>query len=412
MSTVAIQVERVYKKFRRGERHGSLRDAIGAWIGRRRPSSALLSDAEFWALDNVDFTVRRGEALGIIGPNGAGKSTVLKLLAGILRPNRGCVRIEGRVSALIEVGAGFHPDLTGRENIFLNAAILGMSRAEARSKFDDIVDFAGIADFLDTPIKRYSSGMYARLGFSVAAHVEPDVLLVDEVLSVGDRAFRARCMAKMRAFRKQGVAIVFVSHDLNAVASFCDRAMVLSAGRTLFCGGAPEAVARYHAAHVDQWMLPEARTGSLVAVDGMQLLDGHGRPSCSFTPGDEMIVEYDARFATEMPDPSFGLSLLRLSDHVFVFETSSTRMRVHASPATRGSVHRVRYRVRLNVPPGEYAVGYHVRDREAKLYAAMRAEERRLMVLGEAISGGTADLAPHVEVEAVAPSAALDGLPA
>lgn len=185
MTTVMLGMDHVYKKFRRGEIHDSLRDLIPATVGKLFAPSrkGSLERNEFWALRDVSFDVNKGEALGIIGSNGAGKSTILKLLCGIMRPTSGGLKVSGSLSALIEVGAGFHPDLTGRENIFLNGSILGMKREEIKKKFDEIVEFSGLAEFIDTPVKRYSSGMYARLGFSVAAHVEPDILVVDEVLS-------------------------------------------------------------------------------------------------------------------------------------------------------------------------------------------------------------------------------------
>src|SRR6266480_3553167 len=193
MSEPIIIFDHVFKKFARGEQHTTLRDLIPAlissWWKKKQQDEKDLKAEEFWAVNDVSFTVPRGEALGIIGPNGSGKSTILKLLSGILRPDRGTYSVKGRLSALIEVGAGFHPDLTGRENVYLNGSILGMTRKEISSKFDEIVAFSELQEFLDTPVKRYSSGMYARLGFSVAAHVNPEVLLVDEVLSVGDSVF-------------------------------------------------------------------------------------------------------------------------------------------------------------------------------------------------------------------------------
>lgn len=364
-------------------------------------SSAKLDPSEFWAVENLSFHVRPGEALGIIGPNGAGKSTVLKLLAGIMRPSRGAISLQGRVSALIEVGAGFHPDLTGRENIFVNASILGMSRAEVRHKFDQIVNFAGIREFLDTPIKRYSSGMYARLGFSVAAHVNPQILLVDEVLSVGDRVFRERCMDKMRSFRKKGVAIVFVSHDLGAVGSFCDRALVLSGGRSLLLAdSATEAVAYYHEACIDKRTQPR-QSQKQATVERLRLLKADGTPSRSFTSGERVRIEFDVHFHTDMPTASFGLTLRRTSDYVPVFETSSDRIQNEHLCGARGSARRVCYQIRLNVPPGEYSVGYHVRDRDAEKYVLVRDDESRLMVLGKPASGGLVDLAPSVDVRDV-----------
>src|SRR6266480_1079896 len=193
MSEPIIIFDHVSKKFARGEQHTTLRDLIPAlissWWNKKQIDEQALKGQEFWAVNDVSFSVPKGEALGIIGPNGSGKSTILKLLSGILRPDRGTYSVKGRLSALIEVGAGFHPDLTGRENIYLNGSILGMRRAEIEARFDEIVAFSELQEFLDTPVKRYSSGMYARLGFSVAAHVNPEVLLVDEVLSVGDSVF-------------------------------------------------------------------------------------------------------------------------------------------------------------------------------------------------------------------------------
>ncbi len=398
MSNGAITAEHVFKKFRRGSRHESLRDAVASWIrlGSSRERNGALQQEEFWALNDVSFEVSPGEAFGIVGPNGAGKSTMLKLLAGILRPNRGSLTINGKVSALIEIGAGFHPDLTGRENIYLNASILGMPRAEVRRKFDEIVDFAEIREFLDTPIKRYSSGMYARLGFAVAAHVAPQVLLVDEVLSVGDRVFRSKCIDKMREFLKQGVAVVFVSHDLSAVSSFCDRALVLSAGKTLYSGNANDAIAHYHKACIDRSTLTKSKGQALVEVASPWFTDSAGRHSDTFAPGEEVQVQFDVRFFMEMQHPSFGLSLIRADDRLVIFETSSTRMNYHAPPAKNGTRTRVRYKIRMNVPPGEYLIGYHVRDRDTAMYADMK-ENTRIVVAGESVSGGMVDLAPTVE---------------
>ena len=205
----AIAFDHVWKKFRRGERHDTLKDVVCSsarwWM---KPQSASdLKREEFWALQDVSFEVRRGEALGIIGPNGAGKSTSLKLLTRILRPTSSTCRVRGRVAALIELAAGFHNDLTGRENLYLQGAIMGMTRRETARKLDAIVDFAGIEEFIDTPVKRYSSGMNARLGFAIAAHVDPDVLLIDEVLAVGDFSFQQKCYQRLADFRRSGAAI-------------------------------------------------------------------------------------------------------------------------------------------------------------------------------------------------------------
>ena len=199
----------------------------------------------FYALRDVSFSIGRGETVGIIGRNGSGKSTILKLIAGVMAPTEGEVRVAGRVSPLIELGAGFHPDLTGRENVHLNASILGMPAREIRAQFDNIVDFAELWDFIDTPVKRYSSGMYIRLGFSVAVHSNPDVFLVDEVLSVGDASFQEKCLAKMHEFRDRGTTIVVVSHSMDLVRGFCQRAIILDGGH-IVADGAPDDMVSFY----------------------------------------------------------------------------------------------------------------------------------------------------------------------
>jgi lipopolysaccharide transport system ATP-binding protein len=225
-----VRFEHVWKKFQRGENYDSLRDLVPALVRRMtsgRPDPLALEREEFWALRDVSFEVEAGKAFGIIGGNGAGKSTTLKLLTKILKPTVGHCHVRGRVGALIEVAAGFHPDLTGRENIFLQGAIMGMKRAEIAKKLDEIIDFAGTEAFIDTPVKRYSSGMNARLGFSIAAHLDPDVLIIDEVLSVGDIAFQQRCVDRMKSYKRDGVAIVFVSHNMHAVTDLCENSLHL-----------------------------------------------------------------------------------------------------------------------------------------------------------------------------------------
>lgn len=252
----------------------------------------------FWAVRDVSFDVAPGEAIGIIGPNGAGKSTILKLLAGILRPERGTIRVGGRLAALIEVGAGFHGDLTGRENIFLNGAILGMGRDEVRRKLDAIVAFAGVERFLDMPVKRYSSGMYARLGFSIAAHVDPDVLLVDEVLSVGDAVFRLRCLDRMRELVASGTTLIFVTHDLDQMLGICSRTVVLEAGRATFDGAARQAVGRYlHAmSRAYAHLAPDVvggtdRQGGDVRVAQLRFLDANGDEVLWVRPREPLTAE-------------------------------------------------------------------------------------------------------------------------
>ncbi len=247
--SVAIEAQGLSKLYRLGElqaAYGTLRESL-VHAGRRLTGKEGRSEAtnELWALDDVSFRVNEGEVLGVIGRNGAGKSTLLKVLTRITTPTRGRVEIRGRVGSLLEVGTGFHPELTGRENIYLNGAILGMKRREIQRKLPDMVEFSGVEDFLDTPVKRYSSGMYVRLAFSVAAHLEPEILLVDEVLAVGDAEFQRRCLGRMEDFGANGRTVLFVSHNMQAVAQLCDRAILLEHGRVTLDGRSEEVVAHY-----------------------------------------------------------------------------------------------------------------------------------------------------------------------
>jgi lipopolysaccharide transport system ATP-binding protein len=310
MHTGRVVFDGVWKKFRRGERHDSLRDLIPALacrLVRRRPADALAGE-EFWAVRDVSFEVKPGEALGIIGANGAGKSTTLKLLSRILRPTRGRAEVCGRVGALIEVAAGFHPDLTGRENVFLQGAIMGMKRQEIRRAFDRIVDFAGVGEFIDTPVKRYSSGMNARLGFAIAAHLDPDVLLIDEVLSVGDMAFQERCVARMRELLGRGVPLVFVSHNLSAVQDLCTRAIVLKQGRAVFDGEPAAAILAYRRAPAAGADLAQAGTQP-IRITGVQLV-GSERGSV-FRTGASLTVRIHYEAVQPIDNPHFGVDFIR-----------------------------------------------------------------------------------------------------
>jgi ABC-type polysaccharide/polyol phosphate transport system ATPase subunit len=250
----SVEFDHVWKLFRRGELHDSLRDLVPAVLRRltgrspRRTGEAggHRGDAGFWALRDVSFRVEPGQTLGIIGHNGAGKSTILKILTGILRPTSGRTRVSGRIGALIEVASGFHPDLTGRENVFLQGAIMGMRTPEIRRRFDAIAAFSELEEFLDTPVKRYSTGMSARLGFSIAAHLEPEVLIIDEVLAVGDRAFQTKafeCIAQIA--RREDVPVVIVSHQLDRIAELCSEVLLLDHGRVVYSGAAEDTIAEY-----------------------------------------------------------------------------------------------------------------------------------------------------------------------
>jgi lipopolysaccharide transport system ATP-binding protein len=247
-SAAAIQVDGLSKRYRIGQYqtgYGTLRDSMTHATRRLLRREHRSPEEDLWALQDVTFSVAEGEVLGVIGPNGAGKSTLLKLLTQITTPTRGSAVIRGRIGSLLEVGTGFHPELTGRENVYLNGAILGMTRREITRKMAEIVDFAGVETFMDTPVKRFSSGMYVRLAFSVAAHLEPEILLVDEVLSVGDAEFQRRSLGRMEEYSQSGRTVLFVSHNMQAVARLCDRAVLLDGGRVVLDGPSEDVVAHY-----------------------------------------------------------------------------------------------------------------------------------------------------------------------
>jgi lipopolysaccharide transport system ATP-binding protein len=301
MGEAVIRVERLGKCYRirheRGQPYVALRDVIadrvrGLW---RRPASRAAFE-DYWALSEVSFDVTRGDVVGVIGRNGAGKSTLLKVLSRITEPTTGRVELDGHVASLLEVGTGFHPELTGRENIFLNGAILGMTRAEIRRKFDEIVAFAEIDRFLDTPVKRYSSGMYVRLAFAVAAHLEPEILVVDEVLAVGDAQFQKKCLGKMGDVARSGRTVLFVSHNMAAVAALCNRAILLRGGRVALDSGPDAAIRHYlnEAAAGPSSLADVPRKGSGRArFTGFHLEDDQGTATVSVQSGDDVRLVFE-----------------------------------------------------------------------------------------------------------------------
>lgn len=287
--------------------------------GRRSPLETR-HPSHFWALRDVSLAVQPGETVGLIGSNGAGKSTLLKLVSGVSAPTSGRVRVRGRIGALLELGAGFHPELSGRDNIYLNAALLGMGRVETRRKFDSIVAFSELENFIEMPVKHYSSGMFARLAFSVNIHVEPDLLLVDEVLAVGDQAFQRKCLERIDALRLQGVTVMFVSHALDTVRALCARAVWLERGR-LLADGPTETVTRQYldrASGVGAGPLaeasgqPESRWGSRrVEITRVRLLDDHGVECQAFNTGAALAIDLEYVAAEPVTGPVFGLAIHR-----------------------------------------------------------------------------------------------------
>jgi len=387
-----VVFDKVWKKFRRGERHDSLRDLVPSLVRRMvRGTPQGLQAEEFWAVEDVSFTVPAGQALGIIGPNGAGKSTSLKLLTKILRPTTGACRVQGRVGALIEVAAGFHPDLTGRENVFLQGAIMGMSRAEVLERFDDIVDFAGVGAFIDTQIKRYSSGMNARLGFSIAAHLRPDVLIIDEVLSVGDMAFQQRCVERMFEFKRQGVAIVFVSHNLQAVADLCDQVLVLRRQR-LFLGDPVQGISTYVRSL-------EGATDSQGPVHiTAALVDANGGPVEIVKPGDRLTLKatIDARSAVH--DFVIAFRIVRSTDQLLVYDAHFPASDFGVSNLSDGGGLTVDFDFRANLTRGQYQLETHLFDVESQRHLAWLRPAGLFAVEEHRTWGGVADVAASASV--------------
>lgn len=373
MTNPAIQVEHIGKKYRINHQpsyYPTLRDSLigkmhalkKAFRGPRFASRFQTNQEEFWALQDVSFSVQPGECLAIIGRNGAGKSTLMKILSRITEPSAGRVVLRGRVASLLEVGTGFHPELTGRENIYLNGAILGMGKTEIRRKFDEIVDFAEVEKFLDTPIKRYSSGMYVRLAFAVAAHLEPDILLVDEVLSVGDADFQKKCLGKMNEVAEtEGRTILFISHNMTAVKNLCPRSLWLEGGRLLIDAATPETISHYLATSIATggerlWEGGIANPG----VNEFKLLavattNHQGEVTAALASSQPFFLQIHYRINRRLPLCRIGF-LLATFDGIAVIEAYDTDRDAYAGAREPGE-----YVVRCKIPAnflnsGSYAL--------------------------------------------------------
>jgi lipopolysaccharide transport system ATP-binding protein len=393
MKDVALRMDHVFKKFKRGERHDSLRDLIPALtkrIFRGRPRTEL-SEREFWALSDVSFEIGRGEAVGIIGHNGAGKSTMLKHLSGIMRPTLGKIEVYGRLSALIEVGAGFHQDLTGRENVYLNGVILGMSRAEIRRKFDEIVDFSGLGAFIDTPVKRYSSGMHARLGFAVAAHLEPDILIIDEVLSVGDYLFQSKGIAKMREVAQSGATVIFVSHNLGAVAGLCSRSLLLKNGQLLEDGPTPEIIRTYMQQISATRTLSEDKA---LMVESVTLSDANG-PRLNFSAGEEMDVEIKLRANKPVSNISCVL-YIKDKQYYTIFNISPDRLDYDLLSLNAGETCTYKFTVKLDLAPGAFHACVSLLEHRTSNSLDVVEPAATFLVDSPVEVGGAANLYPSV----------------
>jgi len=333
-----INIQGVSKKYKLGkENSGSLREFLAGSVRRKRTKAE-----EFWALRDISFDVNKGDVIGIIGKNGAGKSTLLKILSRITPPTNGSIRYNGRIASLLEVGTGFHPELSGRENIYINGSILGMKKVEIRQKLDEIVAFSGIEKFIDTPVKRYSSGMYVRLAFAVAAHLEPDILVIDEVLAVGDAEFQKKCLGKMHDLSVSDQrTILFVSHNLLAVKELCNRGVVIEKGELTFDGGAKEAVSLYQSSY------------SSVSISGSWETDRPGNDSVqvmevSVTGADEKPIAVDnefeikLRFHLSVAQRTVGVSAFVVNeDQVLMFESFAS---ISSGQDSKEGVYEITYR--------------------------------------------------------------------
>jgi lipopolysaccharide transport system ATP-binding protein len=367
-----IEFNKVWKKFKKGEQIISLRDAIPNFF--RKAIGNGLEKQEFWALQDVSFKVKKGEVVGIIGSNGAGKSTILKLLAGIMKPNRGDLKVTGRLSALIEVTAGFHPELTGRENTYLNGTIMGMTKKEIDSKFERILEFSGVREFIDTPVKRYSSGMCSRLGFSVAAHMDPDILLVDEVLSVGDIGFQAKCAQKMRELLQSGTTIILVSHNLTLIESLSKRVILIDKGFVLKEGAPDEVIPFYqdimHKIQEEDFKQEKTSTeykvslkpDTLVNITDVTLCDSGYNQKENFRFGEPISIKVIYETKEMISNPIFHLKIIR-SDNVLCCSSSSKDNGINMERINGRGLININLG-NINLAPGIYKAEITIWDKE------------------------------------------------
>jgi len=378
-----IEVTNLGKKYNIGERQGyvALRDVLAniarspaRWFGGKvKAAIGRDNPSEFWALKDVNFKVEQGEVLGIIGRNGAGKSTLLKILSQITPPTTGEIRLRGRVGSLLEVGTGFHPELSGRENIFLNGSILGMRKKEIEKKFDEIVEFSGIGKFLDTPVKRYSSGMYVRLAFSVAAHLEPDILIVDEVLAVGDAEFQKKCLGKMEdVTKKDGRTVIFVSHNMGAIRSLCSRCVLLDKGQVLYDGEVSKALGAYDGLQsngciaVNSGEYNKYRRGSgTVSFTNIQILGADGMEKKTFFIGNKVRFILSYEIFEEMAGLHVNIGFF--SSKAIGLLLTDVNYQIDNGIVKKGDKGRVVVEISLDIiRPGEYYLYFWIGDSSAK----------------------------------------------
>ena len=397
----SIKLENVSKKYRVGKAPLNIRSILNF----KKAESNY-----HWAVKDINFTLNPGEALGIIGPNGAGKTTILKLLSKVTYPTSGSIEMNGRFSALIELGAGFHPDLTGRENVFLNGTILGMRKTDIESRFDQIVDFAGIEKFIDTPVKRYSSGMYARLGFSVAAHVDPEILLVDEVLAVGDMAFQKKCYERMVDLIKNGTTLIFVSHNMRAIQKVCQRSMVLYRGETAFEGSASDATAEYSnilrkAASERQETASESINDGIgqrimtheAVIEKVEILDSGLNPTYAFSSGEPARIRATVRFKNDVSNPVIACTI-RLPDGQVVYDFTTEWAGISTPKFQKNSTAQLEFPLKLNLAPGTYQLGVNLAYQDLSRYYDRIDRALDFVMSSKSAFRGISDLQANFEI--------------
>ena len=430
---VAVEIDSVSKRYRiYHEKIPSLKNTI---LWRKRTTFE-----EFMALDDVSFTVEHGQTLGIIGPNGSGKSTLLKLMAKILQPTSGKVMVNGSLSALLELGAGFHPDLTGRENIYINAAILGMRKRDVDNKMDKIVEFSELAKFIDTPVKNYSSGMYMRLGFSVAINVNPDILLVDEVLAVGDQAFQAKCYKVIYDFMKRGKTIIIVSHELDTISDLCSEVVFIRDGKIEDMGKPLSVVTKYRAyiEELDKKRITEQQAaerkkifktviernrkivnGEEIAkladsgvggetirrfgsgdaeIQSIKLLDSNGKEIDFCGYGDDVKIVYEVLFKKRIEEPVFGIRIKDFRGNV-VYGTNTRLNNIKTGAFEKGDLIQVIFNQKIPLIGGEYLISSAVAYKDNMTYCDWVNDMLTLNVISRKMAEGIADLNSSIEIK-------------
>ena len=429
---IAVDIRSVSKNYRiYHEKTPSLKNTI---IRGRRTTFE-----EFMALDDISLSINHGQTIGIIGPNGSGKSTLLKLMAKIIQPTKGEIIVNGPMSALLELGAGFHPDLTGKENIYINAAILGMKKREVDAKLDEIIEFSGLEKFIDNPVKNYSSGMYMRLGFSVAINVNPDIILVDEVLAVGDQAFQAKCYKVIYDFMKRGKTIIIVSHDLDTIADLCSRVVFLKNGKIKEMGKPLDIVSKYRAfiEEIEKKRIvnqqrsarkkifksvidenrkilsgEEIRNLSNLSIDGetinrfgsgeaeitnIRIVDNKDREIDYCKYGDEIRIVYDVLFKAEVQEPIFGIRVTDYKQNI-VYGTNSRLQRVKSLIYKKGESISIEFAFKVTLMGGQYSLSPAVGNNDGKTYCDWVNDMLALNVMHNNIAEGICDMHPNISI--------------